>query len=93
MNPNTLEQIIAHLQILGYEMARADRIITAKHRTKCNLILSQLGKAIQFTIIYGSNATAKRNRESYLEFLNTLKALRVIVWVDFDGFTGAAAYR
>jgi hypothetical protein len=49
MTPNTFEQTIAHLEILGYEIARGDRLVTAKHPSRCNIILSPLGNVVKFS--------------------------------------------
>ena len=72
MITNTLEQMSTHLQFLGYEIVRDDKLTRARHASKYNIILRPLAGGVLFTSIFGCSDNAKRNRAGYLDMINSM---------------------
>jgi len=73
-----MEQIIMHLEFLGYEITRNGERTVAKHPSKFNIALLPLAGGILLTSIFGGNENAQRDKFGYLEMINTLNAKAVI---------------
>jgi len=74
MSVSTLEQIVTHLQFLGYEVSRDGDVTRAKHPRKFNVSIRPLAGGILFTTIFGCQDNAKRSKLGYLEMINSLNA-------------------
>jgi hypothetical protein len=74
MAAKAFEQIIAHLQSLGYEIVHEDERIYVKSHSvgKYSFHISQNGRGIQFLDTNSANAYAKQDRAGYLEYINNL---------------------
>jgi len=70
----TIEQIGNHLQFLGYEVTSDDKATKAIHSEKWNLFIKTFKGGILFTTFLNGNKFAKnkRNRQAYLEFINSM---------------------
>jgi hypothetical protein len=72
MSVNTLDQIVSHLQFLGYETTQKDDIRIAKHPKKMNVLLRAFKGGVLLTAINGCKDSAKSDRVGYLGFINTM---------------------
>lgn len=88
MTEAVLNQILTHMEFLGYEIVRKDKHVAAKHQKYFNLVLQDLGFGVLFTAFFGINPLGKRSRGSVLECLNTFNqkagVCRCYVDKDFD---------
>jgi len=82
----TLDQMVTHLQFLGYEVERDGDIVKAKHRTKVNILLRDFRGGVLLTSIFGCKDQAKKNRAAYQDFINLMnqKATVVRFYADKD---------
>ena len=69
-----MEQISNHLQFLGYEVTSDDKITRATHSANFNFLMKTFIGGVLLTAYLGGNKFAKnkRNRQTYLEFLNAM---------------------
>jgi len=72
MDTKDLEQFIAHLQFLGYEVDQKEDSLRASHAMKMNLWVRPLAGGILFFSIYSLSESALTNRLELLEFINNL---------------------
>jgi hypothetical protein len=68
----TKDQIANHLQFLGYDVVKEEKIIRAKHPKKPNMAARVFSDGVLHTSYWGTNDYAKRNRQGLLEYLNGL---------------------
>lgn len=68
------EQIAGHLEFLGYEVSEDGGVTRALHSRRWNLLMKEYKGGVLFTSFLGGNDFAKRgrNRQAYLEFINTM---------------------
>lgn len=71
---DTFDQVLNHLQFLGYETSRKDEVVTAKHRTKRSIMMKAFRGGILSTAIVGCNDHAKSHKAGYLRFINLLNS-------------------
>jgi len=85
----TIDQIIAHLEFLGYETERRDSgAIKAVHKSHFNLIFKEYGYGVLFTAFFGINAKGKSNKSNAYERVNSFnreaRVSRCYLDKDFD---------
>jgi hypothetical protein len=82
----TLDQIVTHLQFLGFQVERDDNIVKARHATKVNILLRDFRGGVLLTSIFGCKDYAKRARLEYLDFVNLMnqKAAVIRFYADKD---------
>jgi hypothetical protein len=78
MSAGTLDQMAEHLQFLGYEIAREGELILAKHPRKLNIVMKPFGDGVLIASIFACADEAKRDRQGYLDMINTLNARAVL---------------
>ena len=69
---STTDQMIAHLEFLGYEITRLETLVAAKHKTKMGLILEEVIDGAIFSNMFEGSVTAKNNKVDYLTWINEL---------------------
>ncbi len=70
---DTLEQILTHLEFLGYsEMNRESGFIAVKHSSRPKMCLRQCGEAVLFTIAYGVRDLNDEEKSKCFALLNKL---------------------
>jgi hypothetical protein len=81
-----LDQMVTHLQFLGYEVERDGDIAKARHQTRVNILLRDFRGGVLLTSIFGCKDEAKSDRVSYLDFINLMnqKATVVRFYADKD---------
>jgi len=84
-----LDQIISHLEFLGYEIEqREGGIIKANHQLHANFLFHLFGFGFMAKAMYGVNTLGKSHRSDFLERLNAYNGLarvsRAYVDKDFD---------
>jgi hypothetical protein len=72
MSTNTLDQIVNHLQFLGYEITQKDELRLATHPQKMNVMLRAFKGGILFTSINSCEDRARSDKIGYLSFINSL---------------------
>jgi phage gp46-like protein len=68
----TKDQIVSHLQFLGYDVSKEEKFIRARHSKKPNLIVRVFSDGALHTSIWGTSDYAKGNRLALLEYVNAL---------------------
>ncbi|HWP03413.1 MAG TPA: hypothetical protein VNL96_08155, partial [Gemmatimonadaceae bacterium] len=68
----TMEQMSRHVEFLGYEVTRDDKLVKARHTRKYNLIMKPLAGGVLFTCIFSGSENAHGDRAGYLELVNAL---------------------
>jgi hypothetical protein len=81
-----LDQMVTHLQFLGYSVERDGDIVKARHPTRVNILLRDFRGGVLLTSIFGCKDEAKRNRPAYMDFVNLMnqKASVVRFYADKD---------
>jgi hypothetical protein len=74
MSAGTLNRMAEHLQFLGYEIAREGELILARHPRKLNIVMKPFGGGVLIASILACAGEAKRDRQGYLDVINTLNA-------------------
>ena len=74
-----LDQMVTHLQFLGFEVERDGDIVKARHRTRVNILLRDFRGGVLLTSIFGCQDNAKRNRSGYLDFINLMNQRATVV--------------
>ena len=74
MSANTLDQIVNHLQFLGYEISQENNITRAKHPKKMSVVIRDYKGGILFASYNVSKDSAKSDKAGFLKFLNLLNA-------------------
>ncbi len=82
-----LEQVVTHLEFLGYQITREEKFVRAKHEKNLNLVVQSFNSGVLFTAFLSSNDLAKRDMLGFLECANTMnqKALIPRFYKDKDG--------
>lgn len=86
MASTSLEQIVTHLEFLGYQIERDKDVVKARHQTKVNILLRDFRGGVLLTSIFGCQDHAKKNRAAYLDFINAMnqKATIIRYYADSD---------
>jgi hypothetical protein len=79
MASTNLDQIVTHMQFLGYQVERDGDIVKARHQTKVNILLRDFRGGVLLTSIFGCQDAAKKNRLGYLDFINQMNQKAVII--------------
>jgi len=79
MASTNLDQMVTHLQFLGYQVERDGDIVKARHQTKVNILLRDFRGGVLLTSIFGCQDNAKKNRSAYLDFINTMNQKAIII--------------
>lgn len=74
MAANTIDQIVNHLQFLGYETTQKDELRIAKHPQKMNIMIRPFKGGVLFTSINSCKPNAKVDKAGYLNFINLLNS-------------------
>ena len=84
MASEALESVLGHLEFLGYEIIRDEKLSKARHPVKYNLLIKDYNGMLLFTSIIGASQNAKMSRPGYLEFLNSLNRSSAVTRVYAD---------
>ena len=88
-----LDDMVTHLQFLGYEVERDGDLVKAKHRTRVNILLRDFRGGVLLTSIFGCKDDAKTHSLAYLDLINRLNqqatVLRFYADKDSDFFMEA----
>ncbi len=66
----SLEPVLTHLEFLGYELERKEKIVLARHAKKLNLMVRSFAGGVLLTAILSAGPGAHRDRIGYLEMIN-----------------------
>lgn len=79
MASTNLDQMVTHLQFLGYQVERDGEIVKARHQTKVNILLRDFRGGVLLTSIFGCQDSAKKKRADYLDFINLMNQRATII--------------
>ncbi|MCL5612354.1 MAG: hypothetical protein M1485_07375 [Chloroflexi bacterium] len=79
MLSTTTEQMIAHLEFLGYKVERKEPGAFAKHETNLNLFLQEQKGGVLFSSLFGFQETAKRDKAECLAWINALNETTLLL--------------
>jgi hypothetical protein len=68
----TMKQICDHLNFLGYEITKENKLTIAKHHRKMALFIEESLEIVMIASIFTSGEMAKSDKVGYLEFINSL---------------------
>lgn len=85
--PEDADNVIKHLEFLGYEVTRKDEQLNARHEKHSNVSLKRYAGGILLTAYYTGNAHSRANRLDFLELVNRFNtdAVAARYYVDKDG--------
>ena len=88
MFSSTTEQMISHLEFLGYQTERVEKNVIEKHQKNVNILLQELKGGVLFSSFFDTQEAAKRDMAEYLTWINDLNRrtllLRFYANADFD---------
>lgn len=82
-----LDQVVNHMEFLGYQITREEKFVRAKHEKNLNLVMQSFNTGVLFTAFIGTNDLAKRDILGFMDCLNTMnqKAMIPRFYKDKDG--------
>jgi len=82
-----IDQVVNHLEFLGYQITREEKFVRAKHEKNLNLVVQSFNTGVLFAAYIGSNDLGKRDLLGFMDCLNTMnqKALIPRFYKDKDG--------
>jgi hypothetical protein len=84
MEGEAIQQVIQHLEFLGYEVEADEKRALCRHQKKVNIRVRNFAGGVLFTGIFGCQDYAKSHRADYLDIINTLNAQAAVVRVYAD---------
>ena len=89
-----MEQVLAHLEFLGYQITREGDLARCNHGTNWNAVIKPYQTGLLFLTFFGGGAVSKSNRAGFLEFVNHLNSEAAVsrFYVDSDGDLAAESW-
>ena len=84
MGETAMDQVVVHLEALGYEVCQDDgdgTRIMATHPTKSNIMVRRCNGGLVLGTAWKANASAKRDLLGYLGFINVLNRLAAVTHI------------
>jgi len=86
MSVSTLDQIVTHLQFLGYDVSQQDEVRIARHTKKANVILRPFKGGILVTALHGCKDNMKPDKAGLFRLSNLLNTNAAVArfYIDKD---------
>ncbi len=84
MELSVIDQIVNHLEFLGYEVEKEDGWAGARHARKLNFCFKECNGGVLLSGLYSSNDFAKDNKGDYLNYINLLNRQATIARISAD---------
>lgn len=95
MPATILDQVLSHLEFLGYEIEHKEGFAAARHPRRYNMAVSEYAWGVLFRVYFGSSAEAERDKCAVYEAVNAFNlaaaVCRCYLDKDFD-FAFEAVY-